>query len=806
MKRLILELSLKAFQNPSPEATESVIREILQQWQPLIRKADSFSFLLWTADGSEILEYRGQMEDPIEWACWIGIANEAPPHPQDPAGISLHSKGHLYCENPPGLTYGRLRDIVGALKRIGRMVTGKPVTVGATFDPGPEFARSEFKYLRHPEINHGHTMGHKQWLHCAAILHGEERAYAGFPQGIPEGTSIGVFLGRQSRHFLTGLDFDYLWLSNGFGFSLDSWNVTGEVFDGERYDTSNAEAVRSRILRFWHDFRKENPDFPIETRGSNLSTGMDLSSDASPVRDIYRGGFNLTAPVNSPWAALNGDYGLELVGWLSHIAELPDGGGVAFRYYLHDPWWLNSPWFDRYGREPHDIYLPLATSRLDSEGQVTRPESVAFLTIDNSFGHMPEEVAMEVIPHIRRALEDFPDEPGLVTWIYPFDEYHEWTFGTPNRADEVFFGDWFLRSAVNQGFPLSTVISSGNYVEAAHKDGTLFAKSILLSPAPAAGSALADQLLAHLESGGSILLYGPLGNADERLLQALELRIGSQISGGLEIRTSLSSDQLVEGSFPTRLQHRTLTCGGGIDTLLESPDASAVEVLATVENDQGESRIFAAYRRFGQGRIGWLRGALAETVSRQDMLPVRDDPSVSFPSERLLRGMLERFGYVLRFAKPSLQTPDPLIIAARCRNGWYFSGYSPSTSVLLKWRFPEGVPIPVGCDVSIRDGEGTMSLARAWHRECRIFVVQDFGEVSCREQFSGEAGIRRRLLIQGLRDAVITFLPDSSMDISSLTVRRHQGYLGQGPQVPFHLRDSTCLITENFTGELLISW
>ena len=26
---------------------------------------------------------------------------------------------------------------------------------------------------------------------------------------------------------------------------------------------------------------------------------------------------------NSPWAALNGDFGLELIGWMSHIAELP---------------------------------------------------------------------------------------------------------------------------------------------------------------------------------------------------------------------------------------------------------------------------------------------------------------------------------------------------------------------------------------------------------------------------------------------------------------------------------------------------
>lgn len=806
MKRLILEFSLKPFRDPSPEGTESVIREILRQWAPLIQTAQSLSFLLWTADGSEILEYRGEMTDPIEWARWIGIANEAPRHASDPEGVSLHSKGHLYCTNPPELTYGRLRDIVGSLKTMGRTVTGKSVTVGTTFDPGPEFARSDFKYRRHPEINQGNIMGHKQWLHCAAALHAEDRAYAGFPEGISEGTSIGTFLGRQSRHFLTDLGFDYIWFSNGFGYSLDSWNVTGEVFDGRRYDTSNAGAVRERILQFWRDFRKENPNFPIETRGSNLSTGMDLSSDASPVREIYRGGFNLTAPVNSPWAALNGDYGLEIVGWLSHIAELPDGGGIPFRYYLHDPWWLNSPWFDRYGREPHDIYLPLAVSRLDAMGRVTKPESVALLTIDDSFGGLPDEVALEVTPHLRRALEDFPDEPGLVTWIYPFDEYHEWTFGEPCRVDEVFFGDWFIRAAVNQGFPLSSVISSRNYLEAARRGNGPFAKSILLCPAPAAGSALADQLLAHLEAGGSVLLYGPLQNADERIVRLLGLKIGTPLSGALPIKSSLLRDQLATGDFPTCLHHRPLTCGGGVETLSENPADPAAEILAVVENEVGEERVFAAYRKSGIGQLGWLRGALAETVSKAAMLPVRDDPFHSFPSERLLRGLLEKFGYVLRFAKPCLETPDPLILAARCRNAWYFSGYSPSTSVNLRWRFPEGVPVPVGCDVLIAEGEGSLALARAWHRECRIFVHQESGEVSCREQFSGEIGIRRRLLVQGLRDAEVTFFPDSSLDPATLTVRRHEGYLGLGPKIPFLLHDGTLAVTERVTGDLLISW
>jgi len=117
------------------------------------------------------------------------------------------------------------------------------------------------------------------------------------------------------------LGFDYIWLSNGFG--LETWGVKGAVFDGKEFFSDRCDEVRRKNLGFWRDFRRECATHPIETRGTNLATGMDLSSDAVPWRDIYEGGFNLAPPPNSPWAAINYDFGLELVGWMSHIAELP---------------------------------------------------------------------------------------------------------------------------------------------------------------------------------------------------------------------------------------------------------------------------------------------------------------------------------------------------------------------------------------------------------------------------------------------------------------------------------------------------
>ena len=803
MRRLVLELSLKTFPRTGDAEIREVCRDILRQWQALVHEAEEIAFLIWAADGSEILDYRGRLSDRFEWAQWIGIANG--PWEQEEAKRCLHNWRTAYMESPPVFTYERLALVVRALKEETQRTAGKPCRVGATFDPGPEFAESSFKYERHPEISPGDTMGKGRWVSCSAILRGDQEAYAGFPNGIPEGTPLGVFLGRQSQRFLTDLGFDYLWFSNGFAFALAAWNVTGEVFDGTSFDTSGAPRVRESILRFWHDFRRECPDFPIETRGSNLSTGMDLSAHASPVREIYRGGFNLTAPVNSPWAALNGDYGLELVGWLSHIADLPANGLVPFRFYIHDPWWANSPWLDRYGREPHDIYLPLAVNRIAADGAVSQPDSVAFLTVDDSWGRRPDTVPNEVIPHLLRALNDFPDAPGLVTWIYPFDEYHEWTFGTAGRVKEVFFGDWFMRAAVNLGFPLSTVVTTENFLKARAARPALFRASILTCPAPASGSALAAALIDEVRNGGQVLLYGPLTHADPQLLRLLGLKPAKPLVGELTIRTSLEPDRIsAPATSPNQLQMREITSGGGADAVPVELDGDGL--LAEVAG-AGEVRAFTVVRPVAAlgGRIGWVRGALCEEIKPGEMLPVRDDPNTRFQAERLMRLVLSEYGVRLRYVKPVPALPDPVVMVARCRHAYYFSGYSPSTNVRLEWSLPDGVPVPVGCDVWMEGGLGSLALPRAWHRECRVLVQQSSaGEVSCREKYPGAVDVDRRLLVTGLVDATVVFLPEPDTH-RSVRFQEEGSYLGMGRERTTR-EDSGRIVAHNVTGTLLISW
>jgi len=100
------------------------------------------------------------------------------------------------------------------------------------------------------------TMGRASFVCCYGVLKADREAYAGFPDGIPDGTPFGRFLGRQSRHFLADLGFDYLWLSNGLGFGMETWATTGALFDGERFHPDRAAPTAEKIREFWRLMRE----------------------------------------------------------------------------------------------------------------------------------------------------------------------------------------------------------------------------------------------------------------------------------------------------------------------------------------------------------------------------------------------------------------------------------------------------------------------------------------------------------------------------------------------------------------------
>ncbi len=801
---ITLEVSLKPFKKNEPAFIETVCRTIYAQWASLIKYTDTISFLFWTADGSEILDYRGNPKQPLEWGMYIGNPNTKHTVNAGPPTLSLHERAYTYMEDPPSFTYSDLKKVVNTLKRVGKEMTGKPVRVGNTFDPGPEFAISRFKYELHPEICMSNTMGAKSFVCCYSTLNEDREKYAGFPNGIPQGTPFGLFLGRQSQAFLTDMGFDFLWFSNGFGFGMETWNTTGAIFDGKAFHPEKIKDVQQKILDFWTAFRNECPNFRIETRGTNLSTGIDLAGDGVDLRSIYGSGFNILPPPNSPWAALNGDYGLELAGYMSRMAELPDER-YLFRFYTHDPWWANSPWLDRYGREPHDIYLPMAVSRINGKGEVKLPSHLSFLSIDDSYGNMPDQVPDEVIPHILQGRRLAPDQPGQVVWVYPFDEYHDWAFNQPQRMEEIFYGDWFIRQALNDGLPMNTVVSSTHFTSLMKQDKRLFEGSVLVTIVPEAGSDVEKQLMAFVRQGGSVIVYGPAKNGSQVFLDFLNIRLEEELSGEFELIGIEGFDNSGKPEVRT-LRHEAKWSGGGIETVIATSRDTSTVALIKVRSGQA-IRDVVVLRNHLKGKIVYVRGTNSARYSGGHLLTT-DEPSKWFTGGSLMRYALSQLGYSIRYVKLSPAIKNPVNAVSRHDNGFYFAGFTPNQTTEQQLRFPQGAPLFTGMETELKDGYATYRLPKAWSKECRVFVEQNDGLLTCYEIAPVEYQIKRKIGVSGLKNATVRFYPGK--DEARFKAMNGNNHSPERPDTLQSIRSNqfpaTCYEYKNISGQLVFTW
>ena len=741
LDNLTLELSSKAFKDDSDETLRAVCEKMFKQWRPLRDHSQGLSVMLWLADGSEILEYAGNMEDTFEWAYWIGTANPENVMPGDVRDLSRHLSYTpvKYVENPTSRSYGWVKRLVRIIHEIG----GPDVRVGATFDPGPEFARSEFKTKRHTEIGQKLLGFNAHFIKVDSLLNADAKHYAGFPDGIPQGTPFGVFLGRQFFHYAKDLGFDYLWLSNGIGFGFETWRVQGALFDGVHFHPERTEVNRDGLLGFWKGLCSELKGIPLETRGSNMSAGIEMASDAAPIRDIYQL-HHPAAPVNSPWAALNYDTGTELAGWMSHIAELPTDR-IPFRYYIHDPWWVNSPWLDRYGREPWDIYLPLSVSTLDSSGKASTANSVSLLSVDNSYGEMPDQIPQEVIPHLLEALRCKPDQAGPLLWLYPFGEYHDLVFGKDRHPDAVFAEDAFIAAAIQNGFPLNTVVGSTAFVK--HQPEG----SLLLAPMSAMRGAMSDAVDKFIKADGKVLFYGPAEYAEPSLLKRLGLSLAEGVSGEVSIENCFFCDSSENGEWSRNLTVHPQFCGGALREV-----ASSGKILAEAVQG-GKHRAVAV----ANGSVAWVRSLL---TSKDDDAKcgsiLSAAPSEQFPVERLLRLTLQHFGF--HFVNRLFDAGQlvPRFNINRSLNAFYFSGFCPDTAVETEMRLPLGAPIFCEMETLVRNGVSIMRMPRAWHKECRLFIEScDDGVISGKERTVNYPGRVRCVEYLGLKNATLHFLP-----------------------------------------------
>lgn len=757
-QNITFEMSLKPFKKNEKKYIEDVCHTVFSQWKSLINHTDTISILLWVADGSEILDYSGNQNQKLEWAMYIGNPNTQHEVNSSPKTLSLHERAYTYIDNPPSFSYADLKYIISQLKLTGKQISGKEIRIGATFDPGPEFSKSSFKYSKHPEICMGNTMGSKSFVCCYSTLNADKDTYAGYPEGIPQDTPFGTFFGKQCQAFLTDLDFDYLWLSNGFGFGMETWNATGATFDGKSFNGDKMDAIRNNIIQFWESFRAGCPDFRVETRGTNMSTGIDLASDGVDLRKIYKGGFNLLPPPNSPWASIDGDFGLELTGYMSRLAELPDNR-FLFRFYTHDPWWANSPWLDRYGREPHDIYLPMAVSRVNSEGGLESPTHLSFLSIDDSYGNMPDQVPDEVIPHVLQARRLSPDQMGLLVWVYPFDEYHDWAQEKPEHLSEIYYGDWFIRQALNDGFPMNTVVSTKNFVSLYEEGYVGFNASILVSIVPDAGSKLEAMLTQFIKNGGKAIIYGPASRASKDFLNLLNIKLKEELTGEFRLITPYAFD-VTRSGYPNKIYHRKIMSGGGIQTVISNQiDAGLKDFIRIGQGDMmRDILVLQQQEEWNGGAVCYIRGTNSATF-RGGRLLTADNPMDWFIGGELMRFGLNLLGYTIKYEKPNLSMRNPVNVISRNDNGYFFSGYVPNQIVEQSFRFPIGAPLFIGMETELKNGFTSYRLPKAWNKECRIFIQQKEGFLTCKELAPVEINIKKKIIVTGLQEATVRVFP-----------------------------------------------
>ncbi len=653
-ENVTLEMSLKPFYKTDAESIRRVCAHVFSQWRGLLKNRKTVSVMLWVGDGSELLDYAGRLEDTFEWARFLGTANLPYLKEGEPKETSLHERKQDYISNAPVMTYGILKSIVAAFKEEGkRAFPDAVIRIGETFDIGPEFAISDFKYNRHPEICTGAGLDRHGFIDATMTLKGDTRRYSAYPCGIPDGTPFGTFLGKQSQCFLGDMGFDFLWLSNGLGFSADPWHRTGKIFDGTRYYPEKLIKTKEKVFGFWKLFRKEC-SFPLETRGTNNSVGIDYASDGVPLYDIYNADLDITAPPNSPWAALNDNFGLELMGHMTRICELPSEK-LPFRYYIHDPWWVNSPWYDRYDGSPCDIYLPMAISRIDREGNTCSANSFNVLSIDNSYGAMPDSCVNEPLAHILKAEKDAPDEPAPFVWVYPMREYTTSSSGELLR--EMNLGDNFICDAINDGFPLCCTVSTDNFLMHGSK---LYKKSVLVSPVPE-NAAVFEKLASFAKEGVGVIVYG------------------------------------------TRERLFSFECPEGIVKVDVSEGGKAMRKAASA------------------------------------------------------------FGWHFDFVK-KMETKPPTMALSRYDNALMLSVYNCNTTTDTHLRSPLGAPVLCGAEAQIKDGASVYRFQRGEHRECRVFVTQRDGVISCREAAPVNARYGRALKITGLEDASVVLFSEKGCE------------------------------------------
>jgi hypothetical protein len=737
--------SLKPWKSRDAADIERVCRALYRPWERIIARSEELLVCLIIGNGEHILKWTGNLDDPFEWDRYRGHNNARhaaygfDPIPLEP-----------YMENPPAFVYRDLLVIGAALRRVAAEAYGKRVRLMENFEPGPEFCESPFRYVEHPEILNHMGGGHGNSIAFDGVFHADTRRYAAYPDGIPEGEPFGRFLGRQMRSYGDTFGIEAVCFSNGLGFGTCPWTLNGRNFDGERFGLVAYADEARRMTDFWELYKAEAP-YPVMATGTNWPVGADLATKCVPLREFYDRRY-LSWPLGYTVSVFfNDSVGFAMQSLLSRSAHT-DGFGVNF--YLHDMWYPQNPFEDYpYDGEPFDLYMPASVAVIGTDGKPF-PLNGSGVGANYERGDFRPDTAAKFLPHLERALDHLPDATSPLTLLYPFDEFHAAAADPVGRhLSSLYFADCFAACAMDGGLPLNSVCATGNFA-AALQAGSL-RDTILFTPMPFAGAGYVDRLLAYLENGGQVLLFGPEATADARVMDLLGLAVADGLEGELTLSANPALEAVADESLTGgRIMHRAIDSGGEVSAVPAGGACPGLTVLAEVEQ-AGARRVYAIERadaRWKGGRVVWLRGSLPFRIADGERIAYHPAAYVAAP--RLARYLLARFGYTLTETFSTKSTAAQLAMW-RHRNGLFFTGYAPDNTCDVGLKTPLGAPLLVGMTCDLREGVAHYHIPTTLWNECRVFVRQREGKVRCRRIHMHKFA-HRVYSVTGLNDAEVT--------------------------------------------------
>jgi len=250
-------------------------------------------------------------------------------------------------------------------------------------------------------------------------------------------------------------------------------------------------------------------------------------------------------------------------------------------------------------------------------------------------------------------------------------------------------------------------------------------------------------------------------------------------------------------------------CGGGIDTTVNQSNLNDTKVLAKAT--QGSKyRDIAVLRKMSDwkgGSVYYVRGTNSASYAGGTLLS-NDDPEQWFTGGSLMRYGLSELGYSIFYKKHTANLKNPVNCISRNNNSYNFSGYVPNQTVEQKFKFPAGAPIFTGMETELKAGFSTYRFPKSWNKECRVFVEQQDGIVSCKEMAPVEFKVNRKIEVSGLKDATIRIYPGTDLEYyKAMPSNNHY------PQKQIVLdskksNDKTGTFYEykNITGQLVVTW